>query len=727
MFDFKASTVVSLLVACVLGIAVSVNPVSAESVAPSAKMEERARAKINHDLRRAGHARVIVRLKSERRGMSRSGRAQALSSRQDRVKRRLGWRAQRNMKRMRNTPVIALEANSADLQALLDSGDVEAVVEDRLLSPTLNLSTPHIGAGAVHSTGLTGQGQTVVIFDTGIDRTHPNFGSRVVAEACFSSNSGSSSSLCPNGQTSQFGTGAAAPCASGCNHGTHVAGIAAGSSATYTGVAPGASIIGVQVFSNTSSGLLAWWSDILRALDWVYDQRNNYNIAAVNMSLGGDKSTTAISCDASSPSMKSSIDQLRSVGIATVVAAGNQGYSDGLNFPGCISSAITVGSTTIPDAMSGFSNAASWMDFVAPGSGIASSIPGGGYQSWNGTSMATPQVAGAFALLKSGFPNATVDELAAAMQVTSTLVADAGNGLSFERVNVDLAAAELASGVAVNIILDDDYDGFVAAGQFSSVVTATQAYGGRGRRSSGSGLDRYRFEPGVPVNGTYRVYAWWPASNANSTATRFSISHTGGVSNVAKNQRVDGAKWNVLGDYQLNGSSYLEVSDPSGGAMVDAVRFELLPSGPPPTTPPVIGTTSVPSGTVGQSYSVGVAVTDGTSPYTWSISSGALPSGLSLANGVISGTPSSSGVWNFTVRVVDANGEQDTQSLTITVSTAPPSITTTSLAAGAVGQPYTKTLTAVNGTAPLTWSLFSGSLPNGVQLSNGVISGTPDR
>jgi len=147
--------------------------------------------------------------------------------------------------------------------------------------------------------------------------------------------------------------------------------------------------------------------------------------------------------------------------------------------------------------------------------------------------------------------------------------------------------------------------------------------------------------------------------------------------------------------------------------------------------PPTISTSSLPGGTVGTSYSTTLAATGGKTPYTWSITSGSLPAGLSLASstGVISGTPTTSGTASFTVQVKDANNSTATKSLSIVVAAAaqPPTISTSSLPGGTVGTAYSTTLAATGGTTPYTWSVTSGALPAGLSIaaSTGVISGTP--
>ena len=143
---------------------------------------------------------------------------------------------------------------------------------------------------------------------------------------------------------------------------------------------------------------------------------------------------------------------------------------------------------------------------------------------------------------------------------------------------------------------------------------------------------------------------------------------------------------------------------------------------------PNITTTTLPGATRTGAYSQTLAITGGTPLYTWSLSSGTLPTGLTLgaSTGQISGTISSTATsQNFTVEVTDANNVIDTQPLTITVSAAP-SITTSTLPAATKTGTYSQTIGISGGTAPFTWSISIPSLPGGLSLntSTGVISGT---
>jgi hypothetical protein len=141
-----------------------------------------------------------------------------------------------------------------------------------------------------------------------------------------------------------------------------------------------------------------------------------------------------------------------------------------------------------------------------------------------------------------------------------------------------------------------------------------------------------------------------------------------------------------------------------------------------------ITTASLSDGMIGVSYSQTLQAAGGTGSYTWSISSGSLPTGLSLnvSTGVISGTPTTANTYNFTVQVTDGN-QTATKSLSITINSATLTITTSSLPNGIVGVFYSQTLQATDGAGSYTWSISSGSLPLGLSLnaSTGIISGTP--
>ncbi|MEK6285730.1 MAG: putative Ig domain-containing protein [Acidobacteriota bacterium] len=142
---------------------------------------------------------------------------------------------------------------------------------------------------------------------------------------------------------------------------------------------------------------------------------------------------------------------------------------------------------------------------------------------------------------------------------------------------------------------------------------------------------------------------------------------------------------------------------------------------------------TLPNGVVGTPYSQTVSAVGGTAPFTFTVSSGALPSGLTLnaTTGVISGTPTAAGTFNFTITATDANSCPGSRPYSIMMAGAPgcPVITVNpaTLPPGVIGTPYSQTVSATGGTAPFTFAVSSGALPNGLTLNatTGIISGTP--
>src|ERR1700675_385095 len=156
--------------------------------------------------------------------------------------------------------------------------------------------------------------------------------------------------------------------------------------------------------------------------------------------------------------------------------------------------------------------------------------------------------------------------------------------------------------------------------------------------------------------------------------------------------------------------------------------------GDPNPTPLAISTTSLPSGQVGAAYSTTLGASGGTTPYTWTLTSGTLPAGLALnaSSGAVAGTPTATAsnlALTFQVKDSGSPMQSKSVSLTLTISTPSPTlvISTTSLPNGQVGSAYNTTLAATGGTAPYTWTLTSGTLPTGLTLtaSTGAITGTP--
>ncbi len=370
--------------------------------------------------------------------------------------------------RFETIPFFTARVDAASLAALASMPDVVSIAANSLDRVSLNASVPLINAPATWAAGATGAGWSVAVLDTGIEKTHSFLAGKVLSEACYSNAGGlgSGASTCPGGvpATTAVNSGVACNAAvGGCDHGTHVAGIAAGANAPggVNGVAPGAGLLAMQVFTyfsgtsncgsppNPNPCVAAYTSDQVLALERVLalaGAGNANRVASVNMSLGGGQFFSQESCDIANTSngRKQAIDNLRSVGIATAIASGNNGFTSSMSAPGCISTAVSVGSTTKADAISSFSNRASFLSLMAPGSAITSSVIGNAFGSKNGTSMATPHVAGAWALLKQAMPAASVAQVLSALQSTGAIIPD--GALTHRRINVNAARLALVGG-----------------------------------------------------------------------------------------------------------------------------------------------------------------------------------------------------------------------------------------------------------------------------------------
>jgi subtilisin family serine protease len=341
-------------------------------------------------------------------------------------------------------PFVAASVTREGLDALYNNENVLLVQEDKLYPPgeiiksegdptppNINSNLTQIGATSAWAQGYTGSGWYVAILDTGIRRTHEFFSGKTIVEGCFSSKYegyNPNGTLCPNGTNEMYGTGAAAHYSTDASwHGTHVAGIAAGykSDGTVGGVAKDAGVIAVQVFSDGfvgySSTILSYGSDQIRGLEYLYSIRGQYSIAAANMSLGSDGYSSA--CD--EEAIKAIIDNLRSVGIATVISSGNDSYCSAVGSPGCVSTAVTVGAVNSSDGTASFSNwQVGMVDVFAPGVSIYSSIGSSDtdYANYSGTSMAAPHVAGAWVLAKQRLNSAGVSQIQSAFTSTAKTV-----------------------------------------------------------------------------------------------------------------------------------------------------------------------------------------------------------------------------------------------------------------------------------------------------------------
>mgnify|MGYP000011003612 CR=1 FL=1 len=400
---------------------------------------------IEEQLQQQDNVRVIVTLKSTSKKRERSNRLgdgnwlniqDYIGEAQRKLAKDMGWRNFNDIVRFKRVPAMAKSITSNELKRLKESKHVEAVHLDRIHTLSLTKSMNSIGLNTIESSYNGGQGSTVAIVDSGIEIEHPFFQNRVLDGACYSIHKS-----CPNGKKSMLGNNAGAPCnAAHCDHGSHVAGIVAGKNRQMQGVAPKANLLAVNVFSTKGKKMIgAFNSDIMQGLEWVYENVEKYNVSVVNMSLGGGYFKRY--CDSETP-VKLIVELLEKKGVTTVVASGNEFHTDGIAAPGCISSVVSVGSIEPNGSVSSFSNSYKHLSIMAPGGEIYSSITGGKYDSKNGTSMAAPHVAGAVAVLKSAYPQATVSNIKSAL-AQGNKKSDSRNGIRTSYLNINNALSWL--------------------------------------------------------------------------------------------------------------------------------------------------------------------------------------------------------------------------------------------------------------------------------------------
>ena len=353
-------------------------------------------------------------------------------------------------------PGAVAEVDEAGMEALLADPRVAAVTLDRMAPLALDVSTGVIDSDLLNTAGILGnnfEGSTggpyeVAILDSGVDNQHSAFTGRIVTQACFSNGS-----WCPNGLTSQTGGASADNCtySTQCDHGTHVAGIAAGASYTggHEGVARGAGINAIQIGSRSTTCNVGepnpcwryFFSDLDLALQHALNLRNGgRRIVALNMSLGGPLHTTEAACGAAFPNTQNIAANLQAAGVAPIAAAGNDGSGTQVSYPGCLPSTFTVAATDDSDVPAGFSNNNAITDWWAPGVNIDAPITSGttAHGNKSGTSMATPHVVGAMALLRecvdgNGVPQ-TMGAAAADLSATGTTITH--DGVARPRINV---------------------------------------------------------------------------------------------------------------------------------------------------------------------------------------------------------------------------------------------------------------------------------------------------
>ncbi|MFA5173642.1 MAG: S8 family serine peptidase [Candidatus Pacearchaeota archaeon] len=337
--------------------------------------------------------------------------------------------------------LISVEVSKQELKELSENSDIEkisyvpkikAFLQDAI--PLMNVS--NVWGTQINGVNITGIDETVCILDTGINFAHTDLTgkNKTCIIDCYNQDCVENCSVADDN-----------------GHGTHVAGIVAATGGIQ-GIGKNISLIGVKVLdlngdAHETHGVL----DIKNAIDWCIANRVTYNISVISMSLGTTNVYTT-ACDSTfSDTFTKSINNATYYNISVIVATGNAGSSIGIASPACIQNSTAVGATDKSDVVASYSNRNSLTDLFAIGSSINSTFAGGScligcscsgnYMICSGTSMATPMVAGAAALLKQFYRLqenrvAKPSEIQNLLNLTGKQIIDAGSGLTFSRIDV---------------------------------------------------------------------------------------------------------------------------------------------------------------------------------------------------------------------------------------------------------------------------------------------------
>ncbi len=484
---------------------------------------------------------------------------------------------------------------------------------DRSDQRTLPLSGSYNYAGS-------GAGVSAYVIDTGVLATHADFGGRVAAGF------------------DAIGDGRGT---SDCNgHGTHVASTIGGT--TY-GMAKQVTIVPVRVLDCAGSGTL---SGVIAGIDWVV-AHHGAAPAVANMSLGGGANST----------IDAAVQRLIDDGVTAAVAAGNDGGANACNIsPARAANAITVGATTSTDARASYSNIGACLDLFAPGSSITAAwhTSTTAVNTISGTSMATPHVAGAAAVLLGQQPSLTPAQVATTIlaNATTNVVQSAGTGSPNRLLFSPPGAPPVGA----------------------PVVTTTT----------------------VPAAFQNEPYSTTLTASGGAAPYRWALTGGGLPAGLAV-----GADGVVSGTPTTSGTWTFTVTVTDAAGLTGSATLQL-----PTAAPLAVTTSALPSGTVGAAYSANIAAAGGQAPYRWQIVAGGIQPGLTLNadTGAISGTPSSGGTYDVTVQVADAGGRVATRAFTLDVTTMP--------AAGPFGKssPANGSTNVVRNNLRLSWGASSGAV-----------------
>ncbi|MFZ4790720.1 MAG: S8 family serine peptidase [Candidatus Competibacteraceae bacterium] len=475
-----------------------------------------------------------------------------------------------------NLPMMAIRLRSSNtLDKLLRQAGIKAVYSNLKLSLLLTESLPLIRQPETAAQGGLGSGTTVAVLDTGADYTRAAFGSCAAPGGA-----------CKVVYARDFAPDDGVPDAHG--HGTNVAGIV-------LGVAPGARIAALDVFNGGGASS----TDIINAINWTIANKATYNIVAMNLSLGGSSYSSLCASDL----FATPIANARTAGIPAAIASGNDGYKDRISSPACVPAAVSVGAVydagAQVDTVAYFSNSANFLTLLAPGSMItAAGI------TMQGTSQATPHVAGAIAVLRAAYPSESIDATVARLTKTGISVTDS-NGIPKPRIN--LLAAYTASQTTTYALT------VAKAGTGNGMVTSSPAGINCGTGTTCS----YNFSGNVilttvPVTGS--AFANWAGCDSVSGTTCTVTMSAAKTVTATFNQSTAGSDLIVTA-----------VSSPSTGKVSGLITVS--------ATVKNQGSASAPTSLLALMFSGDTAITLGDIDTGWGCNTGNLVAGASITCG----------------------------------------------------------------------------------------------
>ncbi|GAA2014282.1 DUF11 domain-containing protein [Nakamurella flavida] len=314
---------------------------------------------------------------------------------------------------------------------------------------------------------------------------------------------------------------------------------------------------------------------------------------------------------------------------------------------------------------------------------------------------------------------------------TVTWVAPADNGSPITGYSITPFRAGVAQ---TQVVVDAStttrtLTGLTAGSSYTFTVTATNAYGTSAASPASAAVVPYDL-PSTPTvtaatAGTGQATLTWttPAANGSPISGYVITPYIGNVAQPAVGFDATTTTRTITGLTPGTAYTFTVAAQNAAGTGPPSARSSAVT----PNRSPSLPFTSVPAGEVGVAYAQQLTVDNGTSPFTWAISSGTLPAGINLAaaTGRLAGTPTAAGSFPVTVQVTDASGQTASRAVTLVIGAAP--TVTFAPAGGEVGVAYSQQPTVSGGTGPFSWDITAGSLPAGLTLdpATGTVRGTP--